>query len=273
MIQLNKSTIAIEQFPNKESKIKDFNSLITENNLIEFTYEDDADLMHLFFVKKYLDEHDATCVLWINYMPYSRMDRKIEGDLFTLKYICSFINELKFNKIYIVEPHSQVTVDLLENSIAIFPVLDWLPSLMEDLNFTENDRIIFPDKGAALRYKNSFLPNTCVFEKKRNPTSGKIENMELKEGNIPKGAKCIIIDDLCSAGGTFLWSAQILKEIGASDIFLLVSHCEPRALNGPLLESNSPIQHLYCSSSMIKTAHSKITYLPLNIESYVSFTK
>lgn len=269
MILLNKSKLTIEHFPNQETKIKDFASLLTGNNLIEFSYQSDEDLIHLLFVKKYIDEHNQSCNLWINYMPYSRMDRKIEGDLFTLKYITEFINSLAFDKVYILEPHSQVTVDLLVNSQAIYPVLDWLPQLMEELQFTENDRIIFPDKGAAARYKDSSYQNICVFEKTRNPFTGRIENMILKEGNLPANAKCIIIDDLCSAGGTFLWAAQILKEMGAAEIHLLVTHCETRALSGKLLEGNSPISNLYCSTSMMDIAHPKIIYLPLNTAEYV----
>lgn len=269
MILLNKSKITIEQFPNKESKIKDFDGLIEKENLLHFIYQEDADLLHLLFIKQRLDELGQSCKLWISYMPYSRMDRKIEGDLFTLKYTCSFINSLHFEKVYVIEPHSFVTLDLLDNSIAIYPALEWLPQLMKDLHFSEQDRIVFPDKGASTRYQKSNYPNRCVFEKTRNPQTGRIENMVLIEGNIPEGAKCIIIDDLCSAGGTFLWAGQILKEMGASSIYLLVTHCEPRILSGKLLAENSPIQHVYTSTSMMQEEHQKITYLSLNIEDYV----
>lgn len=226
MILLNKQEIKTEQFPNKETKIKDFDQVIQKDNLLEFTYREDSDLIHLMFVKYRLDEEKVNCNLLINYMPYSRMDRKIETDLFTLKYVCQFINNMKFDKVYVIEPHSNVTINLLNNSIAIYPALKWLPKLMKELKCTDDDRIIFPDKGAAARYRNSELKNICVFEKTRNPLTGHIENMILKEGTIPKGAKCIIIDDLCSAGGTFLWAGNILKEMGASEIYLLVTHCE-----------------------------------------------
>lgn len=269
MITLNKSKIIIESFPNKESKIKDFDTVIEKDNLIEFSYEDDGDLLRLFFIKNRLDELGASSRLWINYMPYSRMDRKIEGDLFTLKYISSFINSLNFEHVYVVEPHSAVTISLLNNSTAIYPVLDWLPELMKTLNFTDDDRIIFPDKGAAARYKDSGLKNICVFEKTRNPATGRIENMILKEGNLPKKAQCVIIDDLCSAGGTFLWAGQILKEMGASTVNLLVTHCESRVLTSKLLEEGSPVEQIFTSTSMMCTEHPKITYLPLNKESYV----
>ena len=270
MIVLNKHQIVTEQFPNGETKVKDFDQLILKNNLIEFTYQEDGDLIRLLFVKKRLDEVPSeSCRLLIRYMPYSRMDRKIEGDLFTLQYVADFINSLQFDTVFVVEPHSKVTLELLANSVGIYPALDWLPQLMEKLDFSEQDRIVFPDKGAAERYINSGYENSCVFEKKRNPQTGRIESMQLKTGDIPFGAKCIIVDDLCSAGGTFLWAGKILKEMGASVVYLLVTHCEPRIFKGALLDDDSPIVSVFTTNSMMDTVHPKINYINLPNEHYV----
>lgn len=269
MIVLNTHTIITEQFPNKETKVKDFDSYILKDNLLQFTYQEDGDLIKLLFVKKRLEQDQVNCKLVINYMPYSRMDRKIDGDLFTLQYICEFINYLNFEKVYVIEPHSAKTIQLLHNSEAIYPALDWLPSIMDQLQFTDCDRIVFPDKGAAERYENAGYANSCIFDKTRNPQTGRIENMILKRGDIPQGAKCIIVDDLCSAGGTFLWAGQILKQMGASEVYLLVTHCEPRALSGKLLDQDSPIDKVFTSTSMMHETHLKIEYITINLENYV----
>lgn len=270
MILLNSNKIQTEQFPNSETKIKDFDSWVKDNNLIEFTYKEDGDLIRLMFVKKRLDELSSNCKLLIHYMPYSRMDRKIEGDLFTLQYVCQFINSLHFQKVFVVEPHSQKTVELLDNSTPIYPALEWLPQIMKQFNFGENDRIVFPDKGAAARYKDSGYKNVCIFEKTRNPTTGRIENMVLREGTIPKGARCIIVDDLCSAGGTFYWAGTILKKMGAADVSLLVTHCEPQIFSGKLLDEDSPISRIYTTTSMMDEVDLKIYYITINTEKYVN---
>ena len=269
MIILNKQLIVTEEFPNKETKVKDFGTWIADDNLLEFTYGEDKDLLLLYFVKKRMDEEQVSCTLLINYMPYSRMDRKIDGDLFTLQYVCEFINSLRFDQVYVVEPHSATTITLLVNCIAIYPALHWLPTLMKELNFGENDRIVFPDKGAAMRYEDAGYANTCVFDKTRNAQTGRIERMYLKTGDIPVGAKCIIVDDLCSAGGTFLGAGQILKEMGAAEVYLLVTHCERRVFTGKLLDDASPITRVYTSKSMMDEVHPKISYMNFNLESYV----
>lgn len=273
MILLNNQKIITEQFPNNETKVKEFDRFIHRDNLVQFTYQTDGDLIALLFVKQRLDESQAACKLLINYMPYSRMDRKIDGDLFTLKYVCHFINYLKFDKIFVVEPHSHKTVELLENATAIYPAMDWLQEIAENLSFTENDRIVFPDKGAAERYQKLNNKNSCIFEKTRNPATGRIENMVLKEGTLPKGAKCIIVDDLCSAGGTFFWAGSILKEMGANDITLLVTHCERGIFTGKLLTPDSPIDRIYTTTSMMNEPHQKLNYKNLNIENYVTINE
>ena len=269
MITLNKQQITVEQFPNNETKVKDFEKIIGERNLLEFTYREDGDLIRLMFVKRRIEEISAECVLVIHYMPYSRMDRKIEGDLFTLQYVCRFINDLNFSHVYVVEPHSAKTIELLERSTAIYPAQSWIPEIMDEMKFTDNDRIVFPDKGAASRYKDCGYKNICIFEKTRDPYTGKIANMILKEGTLPQCARCIIVDDLCSAGGTFAWAGSILKDMGASDVRLVVTHCEPTIFSGTLLDENSPVDRIYTSRSMMDAAHPKLKYMHLNIENYV----
>lgn len=83
MLTLNGTKLLTERFPNNETKVKDFeNAIVDGQNILEFKYVNDEDLVTLMFAKKRIDEFNVPCTLFIWYMPYSRMDRKIEGDLF-----------------------------------------------------------------------------------------------------------------------------------------------------------------------------------------------
>ena len=271
MIKLNGKELLTERFPNNETKVKDFeNSIIDGQNVLEFKYVTDADLVTLMFVKKRIDEFNVPCTLFVWYMPYSRMDRKIEGDLFTLQYVCNFINWLNFAKVVVMEPHSGKTIELLERVTAIYPVKDWLPKVQKEIGFTVNDHVVFPDKGAAARYADSDYANICIMEKKRNPITGHIEDMRLKEGTVNPGAKCIIIDDLCSKGGTFAWAGSILKSLGASEIYLIVSHCEETIFDGKLLTEDSPISKVYTSTSIMSKQHLNIEFMDVDVTEYAN---
>lgn len=283
MIRFNGYEVLTEAYPNNETKVKEsfIEYIKNEHNVLEFKYFEDGDLITLMFAKKRLDELGVSCVLFIWYMPYSRMDRKIDEDLFTLQYVCTFINWLNFEKVVVMEPHSKPTLNLLERAKAVYPATDWLEAIKQEIGFDdEKDHIVFPDKGAAARYidskyeeigKDGPYKNVCVFEKKRDPFTGylDIKNMKIKYGTVNPGSKCIIIDDLCSKGGTFEGAGNALKNAGASEVVLVVSHCERKIFEGVLLDKDSPISKIYTSESIMDLYHPKIKYMHVDVAGYV----
>lgn len=272
MLKLNGYKIQTEHFPNNESRVKDFEEYILKEgkeNILELKYFNDEDLMRLMFVKMRIDEFNVPCTLFIWYMAYSRMDRKIEGDLLSLQYNCKYINWLKFSKIIVMEPHSDKTIQMLQNATAVFPVKDWIKAD----KLPKNVQIVFPDKGAVARYSDCGYKNVCVMQKTRNPHTGWITDMHLKEGTVIPGATCVIIDDLCATGGTMLRAANILKEAGAKKIVLAVTHCERNVFNGELLKDDSPISKIYTSKSIMSIEHPKIQYMDIDVMGYVNRCK
>ena len=272
MLRLNGKVLIIDRFPNHEARFKDFaDKIVAKQNILELIYEDDADLWALYFAKDYLDDFkNVTVILFIWYMPYSRMDRKIEGDLFTLKPTCEFINNLKFQEVYVMEPHSAETMKMLKRSTAVYPINDWISEVQEDVGFTENDFFVLPDKGAVTRYQDKIgYDRIIVIEKVRNPISCSIDDMFLKQGEIRPGSKYIIMDDLCSKGGTALGAAKILKKNGAGAVFVAVSHLEEAALEGDLLKPESPVTRLYAPKSFTSKPHPKVKYVDIDINRYI----
>lgn len=275
MIKVNGKTVLTETFPNQETKVKEVIEVAkNQDSLVELIYESDADLVQLLFVKSRLDECQQKTKLFIWYMPYSRMDRQIPGDLFTLKYVCQFIGGLGFESVLVLEPHSKKTEELLEtNGVkvkSIYPVKQWAHQIMEKEKFSAIDHIVYPDKGARSRYEAGIFPNLLTFEKKRDAQTGVIQGLFLKEGHLNPGSHCIIMDDLCARGGTFMSVGKILKEGGAKRVSLLVAHCENTVFEGPLLKDDSPIDRIYTSPSMLTKSHEKITLLPLEVNDYES---
>lgn len=273
MIKINGKTIVSEKFPNKETKVIDFIENVERDEcLLELKYESDEDLIALMFAKKRLDEKGFKTKLFIWYMPYSRMDREMPGNLFTLKYTCEFISSLNFLEVIVMEPHSDKTIENFKNYGTnikdIYPVKDWVYKVMKEENFTSRDHIVYPDKGARARYADVNLPNLLTFDKKRNIETGVIESIALRDGEVNKGSKCIIIDDLCSKGGTFMSVGKSLKEMGVKEISLLVAHCEDTIFKGDLLKENSPIDVIYTSDSILTETHPKIKKLALEMKKY-----
>lgn len=260
MITVNGVPIDKTSFPNGETKIEVKYINMLDKNVIGFRYENDADLLHLLFVKMHLDtmaiDHNMPMknILFIYYMPYSRQDRAKNGSLFSLKYICKIINMLKFDKVVVFEPHSDVTPALLENATQYSLTKQVTKTAMMEIDFnTEHDYVCFPDAGAQKRYADTIKSkHQLVCFKHRNFDTGKIEQLQLV-GNYRKGGRVIIVDDLCSYGGTFLLTAEALKDLGAEEIYLAVGHCENSVLKGKMIESNA-IKKIFTSNTILDAA-------------------
>ncbi|MFC4778178.1 ribose-phosphate pyrophosphokinase [Paenibacillus sp. GCM10023252] len=261
MIRLNGTELAFNVFPNGETLVngEQIRQLLQEHNELHFKYESDSDLIKLMLVKSYLDDQLATASLIIYYMPYSRMDRVEGTSVFTLKYVANFINSLQFNKVTIIEPHSDVTLALVNRSEARYPSIELLNEVIRETGFNpEEDYLFFPDAGAQKRYSKVSGYQHLVGFKVRDFQTGRIASLDVVGSVARQGFKVIIVDDLCSYGGTFMLSAERLKELGAAEIYLLVGHCEESIYEGKILTSEL-INRVFTTNSILgEAAHKRI---------------
>lgn len=268
MILLNGKEVQFEKFPNGESKLiydSMQESFSAEENMILFKYHSDRDLIRLAMVKDFLDYCEAPSRLLIAYMPYSRMDRGTEEyPHFTLKTIGKFINNLNFLKVYVIEPHSDVTGGVLENYKPYYINFDLLPWVEEEIGFEKNiDFLFFPDAGAQKRYSSLKGYKQLVGHKNRDFNTGEITSLEVV-GDLEyvsqglRDEKILIVDDLCSKGGTFLHSARKLQQLGFWDIHLLVAHCENSIFQGELLKDKSPVRKIFTTNSILTLGTTQI---------------
>lgn len=271
MIKLNGIRLDFTQFPNGETlvdgeQIQAF--LSPAINVIGFYFQSDLDLIRLMFVKKYLDDHcGAKCNLNLYYMPYSRMDRsETHSTVFTLKYVADFINNLLFDSITLYEPHSDVAPALLDRCEVIYPTIygfgnneSLLRTAIKDTGFDQNsDYLFFPDAGAQKRYGSKLSGfKELVGFKHRDFATGKIMGLKVVGDQDLRGKKIIIVDDLCSRGGTFMFSGHQLKDMGAEEIYLVVGHCENTIMQGDIVKTDI-IDKVYTTDSILSVFMPKI---------------
>jgi ribose-phosphate pyrophosphokinase len=222
---------------------------MTDDIVIDWFYENDAELFTLICVKRYIDENFYNCnvFLYLPYIPHARMDRvKNDGDVFTLKYFCEVINSLNFTAVWVRDAHSNVSLALLNN------VKDESASsyVMEAIMKSDAEVLFFPDEGAMKRYSGDFQMPYAFGMKKRDWETGQILGLDLvnKEAIIDKSV--LIVDDICSRGGTFYHSAKALKAAGAKSVSLYVTHCEGTITTGDLAASDGLVDHVYTTKSI-----------------------
>lgn len=229
--------------------------------LVEWYYENDAELFTLICVKRHLDRMFpcGSVRLYIPYIPHARMDRvKRDEDVFTLKYFCEVINSLKFDSIYVRDAHSNVSLALLENVVEE----NVIPFVSHAINKANAEVLFFPDEGAMKRYSDkSFLPYAFGM-KKREWETGKILGLDIINAEAVVGKDVLIVDDICSRGGTFYHSAKALKAAGAKNIYLYITHCENTILEGDILTSGL-IEKVYTTNSIFTKEHEMIEVFKL----------
>lgn len=163
--------------------------------------------------------------VFIPYFPAARQDRvMIAGEPLSVKVYADILNSLKLNKITVFDAHSEVTSALLDNC-EVIPNHDFIAQVLKKIG--NNVKLISPDGGALKKiYKVSeYLGGIDVVEcsKSRDVKTGKLSGFKVYDDNL-QGIDCLIVDDICDGGGTFIGLAEELKKKNAGKLYLAVSH-------------------------------------------------
>lgn len=194
--------------------------------------------------------------LFIPCMFGQRSDRRFEKfQSFDLKLITDIINECKFSEVQIFDPHSDVTLALIDNSVKVSP-LEYVRQAVNDIVerqlLTEGHYgigdllLVSPDAGA---FKKVF-----EFGKEMNlPVMGAMKHRN-KDGHVDlmfthdvEEKVCLIVDDLCDGGYTFLVLAEELRKHKAAKVYLYVSH---GLFSKGFEKLNEKIDHIYTTNSV-----------------------
>jgi len=164
--------------------------------------------------------------LFMPYVPYGRQDRVVRpGESFSLEAFTGLINSCGFDEVVIADPHSEVTIQLLNNVKTLDLTLFYevaAARLIKELGVTG---VIAPDAGATNRARLAAsamgIPLVAHGEKRRY-NDGSI-TITLSESNVPKSV--VIVDDICDGGKTFIELSKVLREdYGVEKIGLVVTH-------------------------------------------------
>lgn len=262
MISVNNVLLEPAFFPDGTSSFR-MNVPETDTVLITWCFDSNDEMVQLYYLVNHIRVHNpkADLILEMPYIPNARMDRvKNDDEVFTLKFFSGFINSLGFVQVRVLDPHSDVSAALIDNVVKIshMPLIE---KVMKDISFNpEKDIMFYPDAGCAKKYETLIRLPYLKGEKKRDWRTGKIEGLNIS-GNIPEpGFRVFIIDDICSRGGTFFHSAKKLKEAGAAEIYLYVTHCENTILEGELIGSGL-LSGIFTTDSIFTKEHELISII------------
>lgn len=265
MILVNGEAINFTQFPDGTTSFR-FDTNMFSSYSIEWRYDGDHECILLWYLVKHIRSSwgsGALINLIMPYIPNARMDRvKRHDEVFTLKWFTEFINSLKFDLVTVLDPHSNVSAALI-NDVSVAEPDEYIRKAVSAVKkATDSDDLLlcYPDEGAAKRYSDLMRAEYIFGIKHRDWRTGKIERLELTSTEKVAGRNVLIVDDICSRGGTFTYTAKALKEAGAKDIFLYVTHCENTIFDGSVL-TDGMIRHVFTTDSIYRGEHENITVI------------
>lgn len=270
MLYLNNNKVEFITFPNQEKRLDlplNFVNNLHENIAL-WDYETDASIFELLLFDEVMVKLKHNYKLVIGYMPYSRMDRTDERNTaFSLKVLIQLLSEQTsaLKEVFVLDPHSPETLSKFKEYGMKAQEIDYslADEVMKFANVNLDETwIVFPDMGAANRYDYYKYPNVIICEKIRNFATGVIESVKVEtrsKSSISKEMmlKLIVIDDLCSYGGTFVKALEAIEkhpDINFDEAWLVVTHAEKALEEGKVLEKYDKV---FCTDSISVPAESK----------------
>lgn len=192
------------------------------------------DIMDLLLLKDALDRHtntslrDSKSTLLLPYVPYARQDRPMAvGEALGAKVMANLINELKFHQVLVSDVHSSVTTALLDRTIDV-PQYRIVEHHFKSLRIDIGQYVLCAPDGGALKKVYDLAEHLggadiVVGQKHRDTKTGKITGTSFSGLDV-KGRKVLMVDDICDGGATFTHLGKALKDAGASQVDLFVTH-------------------------------------------------
>ena len=161
----------------------------------------------------------------IPYFGYARQDRKVvPRTSISAKLVSNLITNSGADRVVTLDLHSgqiQGFFDIPVDNLFATPI--FARHIKRKIK-TKNMICVAPDVGGTARARalGKMLNVGLAIVDKRRPAPGKSVVMNVI-GNV-KGKTCIIVDDIIDSGGTIVNAAEILKQRGARDVHVYVSH-------------------------------------------------
>lgn len=219
MIVVNEKPINITRFPDGTSQVWKLDS-VGDTATVRWRFQSEDEVIHLAQLAALLDSMGVSKTLEIDYLPYARQDKPIGNDsTFALRVFAPMLNAMGWKEVVLHDPHSEIAEALIERTRVSY----FAHEAVLCMKATGADLLCFPDAGALAKYKPLFwgVPHVSA-EKGREPLTGRVTT-GLIHGEVAE-AKVLIVDDICDGGATFIGLAAKLREAGAVDVFLFVSH-------------------------------------------------
>jgi ribose-phosphate pyrophosphokinase len=221
--------VEIKKFAGGECHVR-FLAAFTESDKIRVNtrLNTSDDVLNLCLAVDALRRMGVGCIeAFIPYVPYARQDRvMVSGEPLSIKVFAAILNNLNLDKVIIFDAHSDVAPALINNCEGVSN-FDMVKHFLAELRLTDFT-LVSPDLGAykkvnKLADKIGYQGQIATGIKIRDLATGQIIKTDVNADDL-KGKACVVVDDICDGGRTFIELAAALKAKNAGHLYFIVSH-------------------------------------------------
>ena len=206
----------------------------------------------------------------IPYFGYARQDRKVvPRTSISAKLVSNLITKAGADRVVTVDLHAGQIQGFFVHpcSITFFSTSNFLHGNIKKRIKNKNLICVAPDVGGTERARalGKILNIGLAIVDKRRPKPGQSQVMNVI-GDV-KGKTCILVDDIIDSGGTIVNAAKALKQRGAKEVYVYITH---GVLSGDAVKKikNSVIKNLVITDTIDNSEKTKnvknIEVLPIS---------
>lgn len=160
------------------------------------------------------------------YYGYARQDRKAAPrQPITSKLVANLLTVAGANRVITFDLHASQIQGYFDIPIDDLTAVPMLGRYFVEKGFSNDEVcVVSPDHGGVVRARRlaDILDAPIAIIDKRRPKPNMVEAQNVI-GDV-KGKICIVVDDICDTAGTLCAGCQILKDHGAKEVYVGITH-------------------------------------------------
>ncbi len=219
--------ILIETFPDGETGVQILESVRGKDIFVlqSVARRPNHYLMELLIIIDALKRASAKSIaVLLPYYGYARQDRKDKGRVpITAKLVADLLEKAGATRVIAMDLHTEQIQGFFDFPLDHLYARPVLAKAVRDLHWKDLV-IVSPDVGSnkmARRFAEDLKTGFAMVDKRR--TSAKNVEVQAIIGDV-EGKDVVLVDDICSTGGTLKLAAQACKKAGAKRVMAAVTH-------------------------------------------------
>jgi len=193
---------------------------------------------------------EITCI--IPYFGYARQDRKASPrQPITAKLVASMLEEAGANRVVTFDLHAAQIQGFFRCPVDDLTAVPMMGQYFRRKNLKpENLVVVSPDHGGVKRARTmaEILGCQIAIIDKRRPQANVAEACNIIGDVASKHV--IIVDDICDTGGSLIAASNLLRERGARDIYVCITH-GLFSNNAAIRIQDSPIKEVVVTNTIV----------------------